>query len=984
MPTIGDFSPPASLDGTEKFAAWKDGADAGILLSQILDLALQRTTSAVSSLSSRARNSVPFPSWTALSGAVGMAGSDRATVSVSDTGNHIDAVLNVSVTNAGVYTYNATAQSWQWVSALDSTISQGILASTSALAVAVATNAFNVAQATGQVLSAQTDVATKATQVAANKAASDANAASTASYAATVASQITLAMAASGITRAPFDSYASAIAAVASINMNEPVAVLVDENVGRTASYYRKTGTSTLTYIGSLGRGRSSSEYFLRDFKIPSDADYSMALVRFCLGKDLNGATGARADSASGRGVRLNLPTDEVINYNSQTAFAAFGGIRNLHVKGKTKFINTATGYASPMDLFGRCLINDGAKRRKIRSARKNQDTVYIIDYSGDTSLFYVGEWVLVAYLDIQYSGYPPNSQFFEFKQIKALGAGWVQFTTGLRYDYKQSWPVSPTSSYPMLGPASICKLDTVSAPDSRVCANSAYFPWDIDVTLEGLDIPLPPNASTVQPYITTIGRKFLWRECSVPGTSESLTQMHIFEGGSITSISEPDKFNGSSIYDRVTCTGGLVFQSASQEFVDIRGGSYGYLQFGGAKYAKATSCNIGGFSDSVAGSIYGHAKNHVLDNVVCHNAVARFEDQVVASRGVAVDGTNVIYANGVISVPLSQFYNFGATLSPVPGEVVALADSSGNFRRGYQGQIKDVGADSSFFYIYTDINADTMPTGASRFLRFSGSRLSVRDSSGCGAIVRASKANLKGLSPELRYDYTLSGAQSVTSGTWTAGRGVIKELRINVIKPATMGGSPRFMMDIPGVDPDTFAGGVSALRYTIDTSVVGERVLTSTGFGTTPKPNDTFTQDGSNVTVLPDKWSNGMTWSVLGYTPSSGNARKCPHIEITLIYDIGLIGRDMGQVVDDTLVNINSASVDGPTLTVTGSVSGTRNNILIGDSITGPGLDADTVITGGTSPNYTISPPALTPSSGAYVIEAISTIGTPTGISVQ
>ncbi|MES1996990.1 MAG: hypothetical protein V4522_04380, partial [Pseudomonadota bacterium] len=39
MPTIGDFSPPALLDGTEKIAGWKDGKDVGILVDQLISKA---------------------------------------------------------------------------------------------------------------------------------------------------------------------------------------------------------------------------------------------------------------------------------------------------------------------------------------------------------------------------------------------------------------------------------------------------------------------------------------------------------------------------------------------------------------------------------------------------------------------------------------------------------------------------------------------------------------------------------------------------------------------------------------------------------------------------------------------------------------------------------------------------------------------------------------------------------------------------------
>lgn len=783
-----------------------------------------------------------------------------------------------------------------------------------------------------------------------------------------------LAIRVAGISRPPLASYAALYAAIGSIGLGEEVVVLIDETHQNETTFYRKDAPTVLTYVGSTGRsvGRSSSEYFLRDFKIPSDTNYSNAFVRFCLGTNLAGTSGARADSSAGRAVKLNLPTDEMIYFDEQTTFACFGGIKNLHVVGYgAKLTNTSSGYASPMGFFGRNLITDSTKQRLIMTVRAGADTVSLRYSSQSTSIFSVGEWVLVAGFDIQFYGYPPNAQYFEYKKIKALTSTTITFEEGLRYGYRQDWPASQQglAGYPTLGPAVVCKLDTVWGGDGRLCAaGNPTFPWDINVVLEGFEVTLPPNATSLQAYITTIGRCYLWRECSIPGTSESLTQSHIYEGGRITDISEPDKLNEYSLYDHVDIPKGLVFQSASQEMVEIRGRRLGYLSLGQAKNARVSNAILGSMKDGLGGP-YGRAKNHVYDNVICNERTVdtRWEDSVVAGRGLVIDGTIVTYAYGVIAMPIASYYAFGV-FNPVEGEIVALADSGGNYGRKYQGVILSVYTDSSYYYAVTSIDANTLPSGYTNLLRFSGAKISVRDSGGCAALVTASEACQKGYKPGLYHKFSFGGFQSVTNGSWKAGRGVLKELRINVTKATVGASTPRLVISAFTQDPDNIpGGGVTQVTYTIDTAVVGERVLTLSGI-TGAKTNDTFVSNGSAVTALPDRWYNGLNWAITGYTPSISNARQNPRIDITAIYDNGLVGSDLGQIVDDTFVNINAASVSGTTMTVTGSISGTRGNIIVGDNLSGPGLYADTIVTAVSGSTITYAPAAAYTASGAYV----------------
>lgn len=81
---------------------------------------------------SRAKNSVPFPTWAALAAATGMAVSDRATVETIDTGTHTDPVVGGTVNNAGLFEYFASPAGWKRIADSDGVIATAALAASRA------------------------------------------------------------------------------------------------------------------------------------------------------------------------------------------------------------------------------------------------------------------------------------------------------------------------------------------------------------------------------------------------------------------------------------------------------------------------------------------------------------------------------------------------------------------------------------------------------------------------------------------------------------------------------------------------------------------------------------------------------------------------------------------------------------------------------------------------------------------------------------
>src|SRR5262249_51835691 len=85
---------------------------------------------------------------------------------------------------------------------------------------------------------------------------------------------------------------------------------------------------------------------------------------------------------------------------------------------------------------------------------------------AADASKFSVGQWILVGGLELQggtggQPGYPPNFQFFEYKQIANISGSVVTLADPLDNSYKSTWPlIGNNSGVDEGGPATIYALD--------------------------------------------------------------------------------------------------------------------------------------------------------------------------------------------------------------------------------------------------------------------------------------------------------------------------------------------------------------------------------------------------------------------------------------------------------------------------------------------------------------------------------------------
>src|SRR5262249_54885674 len=138
--------------------------------------------------------------------------------------------------------------------------------------------------------------------------------------------------------------------------------------------------------------------------------------------------------------------------------------------------------------LAGAGIIEKTYNNSRVATVRAGATSVTLLN-PRQSSLFRVGSWAVLAGLDTQGEGYPPNQAFFEYVKITAINAatGEITFSNPIVNSYKSTWPhyrppVNPDDDTG--GPATLFALNTN---------------WDTSVTYQGMTI----NLGSRQAYAT-------------------------------------------------------------------------------------------------------------------------------------------------------------------------------------------------------------------------------------------------------------------------------------------------------------------------------------------------------------------------------------------------------------------------------------------------------------------------------------------------
>jgi hypothetical protein len=248
----------------------------------------------------------------------------------------------------------------------------------------------------------------------------------------------------------------------------------------------------------------------------------------------------------------------------------------------------TISGYGATVDALyigtPNLLLDDFDHSARIQTVSAGATSVDLIT-PADASKFSVGQWVLVSGLALQggaggIPGYPPNFQFFEYKQIVNISGSVVTFASPLANSYESTWPVvsDPGGTANLGGPATIYALGPAFGAHQtilglEVTANPSNFNGAVFMDA-GLSLVLD-------------GMKF-----DGLGPAPSVGQSVVIRNSYFGTQNEIDKVLSYLEYDNDTGQQ-LLVQSAAPTTLVIQGSTFSFL-IGTAQSTSIENSTIG------------------------------------------------------------------------------------------------------------------------------------------------------------------------------------------------------------------------------------------------------------------------------------------------------------------------------------------------------------------------------------------------------
>lgn len=593
----------------------------------------------------------------------------------------------------------------------------------------------------------------------------------------------------------------------------------------------------------------------------------------------------ARAESAAGRAVHVVVPPG-VYHFDYGLAQDCLKGIRTLVFTGHgATFLQTAPG-GWPWFSSGNALFFFNKSNPLTHGAKKGETRI-VAQNPAELAQYAPGEMVMIAGLDIQYGGYPPNLYCFDFVAIKAIdhATGTMLFDPPLTHDYRADFPAYPIENH--WNGSRIYKLDRDG------------FSWNVDHNFHGLEIrherERPGN------YIQAIGRKVTFRDCVVPGFSESVCEEFLAERCIERSYTEPDKLVKKSVRRDGEMHAGFGLQSASVDLAIAENCKISMVGVGG-KALRLVNCDIGSIG---YGGLFGFCDSVRFEN--CRIASAPFcYPYMSGARYNFVDGVNVTYADGVFTIRKNDLFSIetggGFTnWNMMPGHLL-------EFCRGRAGDVStggshlggDAGAGlvvaiedrPDAIAIHTTMKAARVPAWSSGQVFVKRRNAPVfANCTGPETIRIASDAERAGarFGEYFRYLFT---AETITQGLMLYGRvGKLKRLRANVIKPITGTKGAKVTLGEMAAYRAATMDEPRLLQIELDLTIAGKRDFSLSGMRGA-MGSDRVTYDGLARDRLPDNvWCDeGMPYFFCTGAPFLGNPAAAPIFELIYEFDIGLL----------------------------------------------------------------------------------------------
>ncbi|HEY1433060.1 MAG TPA: hypothetical protein VGF39_15750 [Stellaceae bacterium] len=634
--------------------------------------------------------------------------------------------------------------------------------------------------------------------------------------------------------------------------------------------------------------------------------------------------------SSLGVFVKVNFPPGsynfnlDTMATNATNGVGGFYGIRKLHIKGyEAVFTNTYNETVSGSKYTGQPWLymcnslvtgpnwaGDG-----VIAAGPNQplgflindvqisDKQVVLQTPARTSYFNIGEWVMIAGLDIQMSGFPFNAQFNQRMQILDINAstGAITMVQASKYQILSTFtdfiaPGAPEMS--RCGKARIWKLDTTGYG----YGNQPNY-WDLDHTYEGIQVNIPPGALGGV-YTSLVGRRFTTINWKGAGFSESLCDEHIAIGDHYWGGTEIDKDVGHLVYRNCVFEFGSVAQSSSVEKIEY----YGCIICGlgtGAKETVIDNCEIlpnvsgGGLTNVINfGAKQGGGGVVSIRNSKLETYLPNIHEPLILDGTtpftISTDGsTPITYANGQFILNKANAAGLPVTFSGLPGQYVVLvpADALASQFPGDigVGLIMSYTEDATNLYMNTTLPYATLPAFAvsgvqATMSRVFGPSVLFQNCNGSDQARLVSEANANGYDYWNYKTYTINGL--ATPGRLAGWQGNVIAADIEVIRPsANVNDVINFSW--PGRTPAV--GGfvnLGNVLLQINCGVAGRRIVTQNAF-IGKAPNDFVSVNAVTQPYLP---TNALAFDLAQWGANSfgSNLWQSPLIKATFMFDTG------------------------------------------------------------------------------------------------
>lgn len=466
-------------------------------------------------------------------------------------------------------------------------------------------------------------------------------------------------------------------------------------------------------------------------------------------------------------------------------------------------------GYGAAMNgLHGGSMVNSAmSTRADIYSVNAGATKVQLKNIE-DASLFEPDKMVLLAGLDLQGFGYPPNPYYFEWHRIASVSGDEITFTKSIKHSYKDNWPrYFDGHEYELggFGAATICR----TMPG-----------WDCEHRIYGLRSYKPGQ----QTYYF-VRKSYLYDVKSsddgwILGASED---MRIIGQEHTTSGHEVDKLTTNALIGEYGPSNrNINIQSSSIENLEIRGGSRtvngtakNTLIHGGSSPTIRLGPNFYGISEKVT------IRDHVVTT------------EITGSSGLGVNlGDDLVYEGDGIF----RYSGDGPPPWFVPGAVGILNAATVGSHHVFR--IIGVSSDDDDILIETDIVGAELPAldgfDNVSIARHSAPNLTVENCSGCPT---ADELSL--VPPNSPYGIftrrTYAGSPHSTVGT-SMGHvfGRLVHVKFNVTQAYT-GVASNYRLQINQfhyrvVNSDRTVTNVQQEGFYINLKAAGERIITPGG----------------------------------------------------------------------------------------------------------------------------------------------------------